>query len=105
MGHRPCDLHPLEPTGLLWPSTTTCLNEYGWPKTDGAYAGKLVTWAKDTLGYTIEIVERSDDATGFEVIPRRSVAERTLAWIFQRAAAFTTTNGSPNTTKPWSSGP
>ncbi|WP_232852606.1 IS5 family transposase [Nocardia acididurans] len=50
---------------------------------DGAYAGKLVTWARHTLGYTIEIVKRSDDATGFEVIPRRWVVERTLAWIFQ----------------------
>nr|WP_194853135.1 transposase [Nocardia sp. SYP-A9097] len=42
-----------------------------------------MTWAQHTLGYTIEIVKRSDGATGFEVIPRRWVVERTLAWIFQ----------------------
>jgi transposase len=29
----------------------------------------------------IEIVKRSDTAVGFEVIPRRWVVERTLAWL------------------------
>ena len=28
-----------------------------------------------------EIVKRSDTATGFEVIPRRWVVERTFAWL------------------------
>ena len=30
---------------------------------------------------TIEIVRRSDTATGFEVLPRRWVVEPTLAWL------------------------
>ncbi|MEC4018270.1 IS5 family transposase [Streptomyces sp. H27-D2] len=51
---------------------------------DGGYAGKLVDWAKEQLGYTLEIVKRSDDMTGFVVLPRRWVVERTLSWIFQR---------------------
>jgi transposase len=51
---------------------------------DGAYAGKLVNWAKTALALTIQIVKRSDTAIGFEVIPRRWVAERTLAWICRR---------------------
>ncbi len=29
----------------------------------------------------IEIVKRSDTATGFEVLPRRWVVERTIAWL------------------------
>jgi transposase len=28
-----------------------------------------------------QIVKRNDDATGFQVLPRRWVVERTLAWI------------------------
>ena len=31
--------------------------------------------------WTIEIVKRAADAAGFEVLPRRWVVERTLAWL------------------------
>jgi transposase len=50
---------------------------------DGGYAGKLVTWAKSKLKpkLTLEIVKRPDDLHTFQVLPRRWVVERTLAWI------------------------
>jgi len=48
---------------------------------DGGYAGKLLDWARDTLRLTVQIVKRTDDMTGFVVLPRRWVVERTLAWI------------------------
>jgi transposase len=48
---------------------------------DGGYAGKLVDWASDGLKIVLHIVKRSEDATGFVVLPRRWVVERTLAWI------------------------
>src|SRR3954463_7689832 len=48
---------------------------------DGGYAGRLVTWAQKVLAFTVTIVKRTDDLTGFRVIPRRWVVERTLAWI------------------------
>ena len=48
---------------------------------DGGYTGKLVIWAKETLNLALTIVKRSDDTTGFTVLPRRWVVERTLAWI------------------------
>lgn len=48
---------------------------------DGGYAGRFVTWAKSVLALTIQIVKRSDDTTGFTVLPRRWVVERSLAWI------------------------
>ena len=38
-------------------------------------------WAQTVLALTVSIVERTDDLTGFQVIPRRWVVERTLAWI------------------------
>ena len=48
---------------------------------DGGYAGRLLAWAQPVLGLAITIVKRTDDLTGFRVIPRRRVVERTLAWI------------------------
>lgn len=48
---------------------------------DGGYAGKLVDWARTSLTIVLQIVKRSDDTTGFVVLPRRWVVERTLAWI------------------------
>jgi transposase len=48
---------------------------------DGIYAGKLVTWAKTALKLTLQIVRRPGDLHTFQVLPRRWVVERTLAWI------------------------
>ena len=48
---------------------------------DGGYAGKLVDWTRTTLKIVLHIVKRTDDMTGFVVLPRRWVVERTLAWI------------------------
>jgi transposase len=55
---------------------------------DGGYAGKLVTWARTRLTpkLTLEIVRRPDDLHTFQVLPRRRVVERTLAWITRRLA-------------------
>jgi transposase len=48
---------------------------------DGGYAGKLVTWAAQTLRLTVQIVKRTDKLAGFVVLPRRWVVERTFSWI------------------------
>ena len=48
---------------------------------DGAYAGKLVDWAKELGQWVLEIVKRSDDVVGFEVLPHRWIVERTFAWL------------------------
>jgi putative transposase len=48
---------------------------------DGGYAGKLIPWAKAALKLTVQIVRRPDDLHTFQVLPRRWVVERTLAWI------------------------
>ncbi|MFI6056553.1 IS5 family transposase [Streptomyces violascens] len=50
---------------------------------DGGYAGRVVTWAKQKLQLTVQIVKRSDDMTGFVVLPRRWVVERTLGWLMR----------------------
>jgi transposase len=51
---------------------------------DGAYSGNLVTWAHEKLQLTLEIVRRTDNMTGFVVLPRRWLVERSLAWICLR---------------------
>jgi transposase len=48
---------------------------------DGGYSGRLLPWAKHVLRQTVQVVKRSDDTTGFTVLPRRWVVERTFAWI------------------------
>jgi transposase len=49
---------------------------------DAGYAGDKLRDALSTLGrWTVQIIKRSDDALGFEVLPRRWVVERTFAWL------------------------
>ncbi|MFF4796669.1 IS5 family transposase, partial [Streptomyces sp. NPDC001276] len=56
---------------------------------DGGYTGRpwspghLVTWPKEKLQLTLQIVKRSDDMKGFVVLPRRWVVERTLGWLMR----------------------
>jgi transposase len=48
---------------------------------DAGYAGKLLPWAGRWLKLDVEIVKRPQGSHTFEVLPRRWVVERTLAWI------------------------
>lgn len=48
---------------------------------DGGYAGRLLIWVKTVLSLTVEVVKRTDKITGFVVLPRRWVVERTFGWI------------------------
>ena len=49
---------------------------------DGGYRGEKFQEAAVTTmpQLSVEIIKRSDQAKGFEVLPRRWVVERTLAW-------------------------
>jgi transposase len=49
---------------------------------DGAYSGAKLDTALEKIGrWTIEVIKRSDVASGFVVLPRRWVVERTFAWL------------------------
>lgn len=49
---------------------------------DGGYSGQpMIDWVGDLAGWILKIVERAQDATGFVVLPRRWVVERTFAWL------------------------
>jgi putative transposase len=47
---------------------------------DGAYA-PIVEKVHKQFGWELEIVRRSDDVKGFQVLPRRWVVERTFGWL------------------------
>ncbi len=49
---------------------------------DGGYAGpKLGEWVKQFCHWVLEIVKRSDNVSGFAVLPKRWIVERTLGWL------------------------
>ncbi len=50
---------------------------------DGGYAGQLVGWVKKVYHRTLEIVKRPDDLTGFVVLPKRWIVERTFSWLYR----------------------
>jgi transposase len=51
---------------------------------DGGFRGKLEEWSKQTLHVKLEIVRKPTDHTGFQVLPKRWVIERTNAWILRQ---------------------
>jgi transposase len=63
----------------------TILKRWPWLRhvfADGGYAGPKLKGALQKIGtFTIEIVKRPEGATGFELLPRRWVVERTFAWL------------------------
>jgi transposase len=48
---------------------------------DSAYGGPKLRRAIAGAPWKIEVVKRSADQKGFEVLPKRWVVERTIAWI------------------------
>jgi len=48
---------------------------------DGGYRGELEEWVQENLQVTLAIVLKQPDQSGFQVLPKRWVIERTNAWI------------------------
>lgn len=61
---------------------------------DSAYHERFRTWVRETLGWTVQVVKRPtrwrwvpadqeppDVPSGFQVLPRRWVVERTFGWL------------------------
>jgi transposase len=56
-----------------------CVVSHVWA--DGGYTGRLLSWVNNVLTITVEAVKRTDKITGFAVLSRRWVVERTFGWI------------------------
>jgi putative transposase len=53
---------------------------------DGGYAGALVEWVKGLRPcgkLHLDIVRRSDDAKGFQLVRKRWIVERTFSWLYK----------------------
>lgn len=51
---------------------------------DACYSGQLVDRVSLVCGWILEILKRSDDIKGFQLLPRRWVVERTFGWLGYR---------------------
>jgi hypothetical protein len=60
---------------------TICTAGQACPTPDGGYAGQLIDWVKEKCGWVLEIVKRTDEVKGFQVLPHRWVVERTFGWL------------------------
>ena len=71
-------------TARRWFSTRSASASHGWSSVwaDAGYNARQVKDAVARLPeLRLEIVKRSDDMTGFVVLPRRWVVERTFSWF------------------------
>lgn len=52
---------------------------------DQGYTGELIEWTKNLFGWVIEVVTKVVGVSGFNVLPKRWIVERTFGWFnFQR---------------------
>ncbi|MGW1752384.1 IS5 family transposase [Streptomyces sp. NPDC002092] len=68
---------------MMLPRLRTQFRKVSLMWADGGYTGQLVDWAREKLQLTLQIVKRSDDMTGFVVLPRRWVVEPSLGWLLR----------------------
>jgi putative transposase len=69
---------------------------------DAGYSGpKLGDWVQETTDWTLEIVRRAEPGSGFRVLPRRWVVERTFAWLGRYRRLSKDYEELPETTEAW----
>ncbi len=74
-------VHDRDGAKMLLSELAGCVQRLVLIWADSAYAGELVTWVREKFKIILEIVRRSEDAKGFQVLPRRWVVERSFGWL------------------------
>ena len=75
------DAHATVGEGPVWDTRTGSLL---W--VDGGYSGEsFMKWVQGLRPkLAVEVVKRSDEVSGFKVLPRRWVVERTFGWLMRQ---------------------
>jgi len=81
---------------------------------DAGYQGDFTAWVQQHLGWTVQIVKRPSRwircpadqdpppiPSGFQVLPRRWVVERTFAWLGRNRRLSRDYEGLPQTSECW----
>ena len=68
---------------------------------DAGYTGSLVPWVQARWGWMVKIVRRPRGQQQFQVLPRRWVVERTLAWVSKCRRLSKDYEAMPTTTESW----
>lgn len=69
---------------------------------DGGYAGpKLGDWVIQMCRWVLSIVKRSDDTSGFALLPKRWIVERTFGWLNRSRRLSKDFERRPETEEAW----
>lgn len=78
---HPADIQDRDGAKLVLPKLRGRLPRLQLIWADAGYAGRLVPWVQDQLGWGLAIVRRPKGSQRFAVLPRRWVVERTFGWL------------------------
>ena len=48
---------------------------------DGGFENRIETWTAAECGWRVEVVKRDEGRKGWQLLPKRWIVERTLAWL------------------------
>lgn len=69
---------------------------------DGGYESEpLRLWCRELFGVDLQVVKRSQQAQGFEVLPKRWIVERTFAWLGKYRRLSKDYEALPSTSEAW----
>ena len=68
---------------------------------DAAYRGTLLAWVHRFGGWSVEIVSKLREQTGFVVLPKRWIVERTLAWLGRSRRLSKDYEALPESSEAW----